>query len=263
MLSAVRAMASRVAHDLAHMDTARGSARTPPPRSRTSCSPRCSRTRSRRPRRRSSAAPSSWRSCASPGVVDAGAYGLTVIVAGCLAALRGKAAPELEHQYAPGRPPPARARVVELPLLHELRGHRREPRRRPFTPAARGARRLRARGRATTARCACTSTPTIPMPPWRCSSRWARSRASTWPTCTSRWPDRTRAPGRRRRAAAAPTCAVVAVASGAGVQPALRGAGRARGRRRPDDEPVDLRAARRHPRGAPAPRSWCCPTAPT
>ena len=35
------------------------------------------------------------------GVVDAGAYGLTVIVAGCLAALRGSAAPELEHQFAP------------------------------------------------------------------------------------------------------------------------------------------------------------------
>ena len=35
------------------------------------------------------------------GVVDAGAYGLTVIVAGCLAALRGSAAPELEHQLAP------------------------------------------------------------------------------------------------------------------------------------------------------------------
>src|SRR4029079_2174761 len=35
------------------------------------------------------------------GVVDAGAYGLTVIVAGCLAALRGEDAPGLEHQYAP------------------------------------------------------------------------------------------------------------------------------------------------------------------
>jgi uncharacterized protein len=35
------------------------------------------------------------------GVVDAGAYGLTVIIAGCLAALRGLAEPQLEHQYAP------------------------------------------------------------------------------------------------------------------------------------------------------------------
>jgi dihydroxyacetone kinase-like predicted kinase len=35
------------------------------------------------------------------GVVDAGAYGLSIILAGCLAALRGDAAPELEHQLAP------------------------------------------------------------------------------------------------------------------------------------------------------------------
>ena len=65
MLSAVRAMASRVAHDLAHMDTQRLGPR-PPRRSRTSCSPRCSRTRSRPARRPWSAGPSSSRSCASP-----------------------------------------------------------------------------------------------------------------------------------------------------------------------------------------------------
>ena len=35
------------------------------------------------------------------GVVDAGAYGLTVILAGCLAGLRDAAAPQLDHQYAP------------------------------------------------------------------------------------------------------------------------------------------------------------------
>ena len=38
------------------------------------------------------------------GVVDAGAYGLTVIVAGVVAALRGEDAPELAHQLAPGAP---------------------------------------------------------------------------------------------------------------------------------------------------------------
>jgi dihydroxyacetone kinase-like predicted kinase len=38
------------------------------------------------------------------GVVDAGAYGLTVIIAGMIAALRGdESAPELEHQTAPAR----------------------------------------------------------------------------------------------------------------------------------------------------------------
>jgi uncharacterized protein len=35
------------------------------------------------------------------GVVDAGAYGLIVILAGCLAGLRDDAPPQLEHQYAP------------------------------------------------------------------------------------------------------------------------------------------------------------------
>ena len=34
-------------------------------------------------------------------MVDAGAYGLTVILAGCVAALRGKERPELEHQDRP------------------------------------------------------------------------------------------------------------------------------------------------------------------
>jgi uncharacterized protein len=37
------------------------------------------------------------------GVVDAGGYGLTVLVAGVLAALRGTEAPALEHHHAPAR----------------------------------------------------------------------------------------------------------------------------------------------------------------
>jgi len=37
------------------------------------------------------------------GVVDAGAYGLTVIIAGMLAALRGSDQPDLAHQPSPGR----------------------------------------------------------------------------------------------------------------------------------------------------------------
>ena len=37
------------------------------------------------------------------GVVDAGGYALTVLVAGVLAALRGTDAPELEHHHAPAR----------------------------------------------------------------------------------------------------------------------------------------------------------------
>ena len=65
MLTAVRAMAHRVAQDLAHMDTPRLGPDASP-RSRTRCSPRCSSARSRRPRRRSSAARSSWRCCTRP-----------------------------------------------------------------------------------------------------------------------------------------------------------------------------------------------------
>ena len=58
-------------------------------------------------------------------------------------------------------------------------------------------------------------------------------------------------------------CAVVAVATGAGHAPPLRGARRVRRGRRAQDEPVDLRAARRHPLGRLRRRCWCCPTAPT
>ena len=56
---------------------------------------------------------------------------------------------------------------------------------------------------ATTARCACTSTPTTPSGPWPCSTARARSRASTWPTCTSRWRSAPR--GCRRRRPGRPT----------------------------------------------------------
>ena len=148
MLTAVRAMAQpRRPRPRAH-----GHAAARPRRHRRgagrSCSPRCSRTRSRPARRRSSAGPSSWPCCARPGVVDAGAYGLTVIIAGCLAALRGEAAPRARAPVRAGGAAPARARVVELPLLHELRRHRRRASTRaPLRRRARGDRRLGARGR--------------------------------------------------------------------------------------------------------------------
>ena len=49
--------------------------------------------------------------------------------------------------------------------------------------------------------------------------------------------------------AAGTACGVLAVVSGDGAAAALRGARRDRRRRRPDDEPLDRRAARRHPLG--------------
>ena len=46
------------------------------------------------------------------GVVDAGGYGLTIMFAGVVAALRGDEPPELDH-HAPARitPPPAQLRA--------------------------------------------------------------------------------------------------------------------------------------------------------
>ena len=58
------------------------------------------------------------------GVVDAGGYGLTVMFAGVIAALRGTEAPAAGAPRAGPHHAPA-ARVDHLPLLHELRRHRR------------------------------------------------------------------------------------------------------------------------------------------
>ena len=66
MLTAVRAMAHRVAQDLAHMDETPARPRRHAEGAGRRCSPRCSSARSRRPRRRSSAAPSSSPCCARP-----------------------------------------------------------------------------------------------------------------------------------------------------------------------------------------------------
>jgi fatty acid kinase len=102
MLSAVRAMARRVAHDLAHMDTRRlgpevGSAEQ-------------DRLLAHVLEHALDAAkeavergPEQLAVLREAGVVDAGAYGLTVILAGCVAGLRGGKIPELDHQEAPVR----------------------------------------------------------------------------------------------------------------------------------------------------------------
>ena len=100
MLSAVRAMAGRVAHDLAHMDTQRlGPEATAAEQDELLAEVlehalEAGRQAVRR-------GPEQLAILRESGVVDAGAYGLTVILAGCLAALRGRHAPELEHEYAP------------------------------------------------------------------------------------------------------------------------------------------------------------------
>jgi uncharacterized protein len=100
MLSTVRAMARRVAHDLAHMDTQR----LGPSATAAEQDELLAEVLERALEAGKDAVergPEQLAVLRESGVVDAGAYGLTVILAGCLAALRGELAPELEHQYAP------------------------------------------------------------------------------------------------------------------------------------------------------------------
>ena len=102
MLSAVRAMAHRVAQDLAHLDTPRlGLDATPEEQDELIAEvlERALDAAEEAVER----GPDQLPVLKEAGVVDAGAYGLTVIVAGVVAALRGKE-PELAHQLAPGRP---------------------------------------------------------------------------------------------------------------------------------------------------------------
>jgi DAK2 domain fusion protein YloV len=100
MLSAVRAMATRVAHDLAHMDTRRlGPDATSEEQDELLAE--VLEHALEAGKEAVQRGPEQLAVLRESGVVDAGAYGLTVILAGCLAALRGKAAPQLEHQYAP------------------------------------------------------------------------------------------------------------------------------------------------------------------
>jgi uncharacterized protein len=100
MLSAVRAMASRVAHDLAHMDTRRlGPDATSEEQDELLAE--VLEHALEAGKEAVARGPEQLAILRESGVVDAGAYGLTVILAGCLSALRGAAAPQLEHQYAP------------------------------------------------------------------------------------------------------------------------------------------------------------------
>ena len=101
MLSAVRAMAARVAHDLAHMDTRRlGPDVTA--QEQDELLAEVLENALEAGKEAVERGPEQLAILRESGVVDAGAYGLTVILAGCLAGLRGgAAAPQLEHQYAP------------------------------------------------------------------------------------------------------------------------------------------------------------------
>src|SRR3954470_23731848 len=96
MLTAVRAMAHRVAQDLAHMDQARLRPGAPAEEQDALLADVLSRALEAA-NDAVERGPDQLRAVREAGVVDAGAYGLTVIMAGVLAALRGGEV-ELAHQ---------------------------------------------------------------------------------------------------------------------------------------------------------------------
>src|SRR5215208_3791657 len=99
MLSAIAAMATRVAHDLAHMETTRlaaGASDAEQDRLLADVLEHALEAGKEAVER----GPEQLDALREAGVVDAGAYGLIIIVAGVIAALRDEE-PELEHHAAP------------------------------------------------------------------------------------------------------------------------------------------------------------------
>src|SRR5919199_1068959 len=100
MLSAVRAMAHRVAHELAHMRTQRLDPGVEPGAQDELLAEVLERALEAGIEA-VERGPEQLPALREAGVVDAGAYGLTVIVAGVIGALRGDQSPEVEHHTAP------------------------------------------------------------------------------------------------------------------------------------------------------------------
>ena len=102
MLSAVRAMAHRVARDLANMEKVRLEQGAPPAEQDELLAEVLERALEAG-KDAVERGPEQLPVLKEAGVVDAGAYGLTVIMAGVIACLRGYAKPRLEHQAVPAR----------------------------------------------------------------------------------------------------------------------------------------------------------------
>ena len=100
MLTAVRAMAHRVAHELAHMRTQRLDPGVEPAAQDWLLADVLERALEAGIEALERG-PEQLPALREAGVVDAGAYGLTVIVAGVIGALRGADPPTLEHHAAP------------------------------------------------------------------------------------------------------------------------------------------------------------------
>jgi uncharacterized protein len=99
MLSAVRAMAHRVAHDIAHMDKTR-LGRDATAEEQDALIADVLERALEAAQEAVERGPEQLEVLREAGVVDAGAYGLTVIVAGVVAALRGQKHIELPHHEA-------------------------------------------------------------------------------------------------------------------------------------------------------------------
>ncbi len=103
MLSAVRAMAHRVAQDLAHMEQRRLDPGVPQAEQDALLAEVLERALDAG-NDAVKRGPEQLEVLREAGVVDAGAYGLTVIMAGVIAALRGdEDGADLEHQHVPAR----------------------------------------------------------------------------------------------------------------------------------------------------------------
>jgi DAK2 domain fusion protein YloV len=100
MLSAVRAMGHRVAQDLAHMDTPRLGSGAAPAEQDELLAEVLERALDAA-QEAVDRGPDQLPVLKRAGVVDAGAYGLTVILAGVVAALRGAVPVTLAHRLAP------------------------------------------------------------------------------------------------------------------------------------------------------------------
>jgi uncharacterized protein len=102
MLSAVRAMAHRVAQDLAHMDKQRLGPEVDAAEQDRLLAEVLARAL-HAGQEAVERGPEQLAALREAGVVDAGAYGLTVIMAGMIGALRGEGPPPVEHQRPPAR----------------------------------------------------------------------------------------------------------------------------------------------------------------
>ena len=198
MLTAVRAMAHRVAQDLAHMDTPRLGPDVDP-REQDELLAEVLERALEAGKEAVQRGPDQLAVLREAGVVDAGAYGLTVIMAGVVArAARRRPPPEIAHERARARAAPAPARVERATASAPTSRSPARGSRAPTSCRGSSSSATRCSWSATSRRCACTCTPTIPTRAVALfDGRPARCPASTSPTCASRSPSAT--PGCRPR----------------------------------------------------------------